>query len=417
MSMTSRQYFFLVLILGTLSAIGPFSIDMYLPGFPSIAANLHTTVAQVSLSLSSFFIGISVGQLLYGPLLDRFGRKNPLYFGISLYIIASLGCAAATSVNALIALRFMQAIGGCAGMVAARAMVRDIFPVSENAKVFSLLMLVIAVSPLVAPTLGGYVAADFDWHYIFYILTGIGIFILAGIHFVLPESRKPDTSVSLMPKQILKNFYSVLTEPQFYTYVLTSSIASAGLYAYIAGSPYVFIQIYKITGQQYGWVFAFAAMGLIGSSQLNSLLLRYYKSEQLIVAALFCQSCIGIVLFTGMVNGWWNVYAAVGWIFLFLCCQGFTFPNATALALAPFEKKAGSASALMGSIQMSLGAFASAMVSVLSNKNPNALPMTGVMAVCAFGGFCMLMLGTRIIRYKAGKTEIEEEAAEIIGTV
>ena len=417
MSITSRQYFFLVLILGTLSAIGPFSIDMYLPAFPSIAANLHTTVAQVSLSLSSFFIGISVGQLLYGPLLDRFGRKNPLYFGISLYIIASLGCVAATSVDALIALRFLQALGGCAGMVAARAMVRDIFPVSENAKVFSLLMLVIAVSPLVAPTLGGYISANFDWHYIFFILAGIGIFILAGVHFVLPESRKPDTSVSLMPKPIVKTFYSVLIEPQFYTYVLTSSIASAGLYAYIAGSPYVFIQIYKVTEQQYGWIFAFAAMGLIGSSQLNSLLLRKYTSEQIIVVALLCQSCIAIAFFTGMANGWWNVYAAVGWIFLFLCCQGFSFPNASALALAPFERKAGSASALMGSIQMSLGAFASATVSVLSNRNPNALPMTGVMAVCAVGGFCMLMTGTRIIQIKARKIMVKQEAAEIIETV
>jgi DHA1 family bicyclomycin/chloramphenicol resistance-like MFS transporter len=144
--MTSKKYFLLILILGTLSAIGPFSIDMYLPGFPSIAADLHTTVAKVSLSLSSFFIGISAGQLLYGPLLDRFGRKNPLYFGLSLYIIASVGCAMAVSPNALIGFRFLQAIGGCAGMVASRAMVRDIFPVNENAKIFSLLMLVVGVS-------------------------------------------------------------------------------------------------------------------------------------------------------------------------------------------------------------------------------------------------------------------------------
>ena len=417
MKITPKKYFFLVLILGTLSAIGPFSIDMYLPGFLSIAEHLHTTVAQVALSLSSFFIGISVGQLLYGPLLDRYGRKNPLYFGISLYIIASLGCAAATSVNALIGLRFLQALGGCAGMVAARAMVRDIFPVSENAKVFSLLMLVIAVSPLVAPTLGGYIAANLDWHYIFFILTAIGVFILAGVHFVLPESRKPDTSVSLMPRPIVRSFYSVLTEPQFYTYVFTSSIASAGLYAYIAGSPAVFIQRYQVTAQHYGWVFAFAAMGLIGSSQLNSLLLKKYKSEQIIVGSLLCQSLISLLFFGGMVAGWWNVYAAVGGVFLYLCCQGFTFPNASALALAPFEKKAGSASALMGSIQMGLGALASAMVSVLSNSSPTALPMTGVMAVCACGGFCMLMIGTRVIRYKANRLQVKEEAVGAVETV
>lgn len=417
MNIPRKKYFFLVLILGTLSAIGPFSIDMYLPGFPSIAAHLHTTVAQVALSLSSFFIGISAGQLLYGPLLDRYGRKKPLYFGVSLYIIASLGCAAAASVNALIVMRFFQALGGCVGMVAARAMVRDIFPVSENAKVFSLLMLVIAVSPLVAPTLGGYIAANLDWHYIFLVLTGFGVFILAGVHFVLPESRKPDLAVSLKPKPILRSFYSVFTEPQFYTYVFTSSIASAGLYAYIAGSPAVFIQLYKVTEQQYGWIFAFAAMGLIGSSQLNSLLLRKYKSEQIVVGSLLCQSVIGILFFTGMLKGWWNVYAAVGGIFLFLCCQGFTFPNASALALAPFEKKAGSASALMGSIQMTLGALASALVSFFSDRHPTALPMAGVMAACACGGFCMLMIGTGVIRYKASKQGVLEETAEMIETM
>ena len=415
--MTSRKYFFLVLILGTLSAIGPFSIDMYLPGFPSIAANLHTTVAQVALSLSSFFIGISVGQLLYGPLLDRFGRKNPLYFGLTLYVIASLGCATATSVEALIGLRFLQAIGGCVGMVAARAMVRDIFPVSENAKVFSLLMLVIAVSPLVAPTVGGYLAANVHWHYIFVILAGFGVFVLLGVHFVLPESRKADASVSLLPRSIMRTFFSVFRNPQFYTYVFTSSIASAGLYAYIAGSPGVFIEMYKVTEQQYGWIFAFAAMGLIGSSQLNSLMLRWYKSEQIIVVSLCCQSLISLVLFGGMVAGWWNLYAAVGGIFLFLCCQGFTFPNASALALAPFEKKAGSASALMGSIQMCIGATASAMVSVLSNRIHTALPMTGVMACCACGGLCMLLIGTRVIRHKASKAAVMEELVEVVETV
>src|SRR4051812_4397157 len=154
--MEERSKFSIILILGLLSAIGPFSIDMYLPGFPAIAVALHTTVARVSLSLSSFFIGISAGQFLYGPLLDRFGRKRPLYIGLTAYLLATVGCALATSVNALIVLRLLQALGGCVGMVASRAMVRDLFDVKDNARVFSLLMLVIGVSPLVAPTLGGY---------------------------------------------------------------------------------------------------------------------------------------------------------------------------------------------------------------------------------------------------------------------
>ncbi|HEY0896350.1 MAG TPA: Bcr/CflA family efflux MFS transporter, partial [Sphingobacteriaceae bacterium] len=169
--MSAKKPYFLIFILGTLSAIGPFSIDMYLPGFPAIARDLNTDVATVSLSLSSFFVGICAGQLLYGPLLDRFGRKKPLYFGLIIYLITSLACAFTTSVDMLIVLRFFQAVGGCVGMVASRAMVRDLFPVEESAKVFSMLMLVIGVSPLIAPTLGGYIAAGPGWHYIFIALT------------------------------------------------------------------------------------------------------------------------------------------------------------------------------------------------------------------------------------------------------
>src|SRR5215813_8879026 len=217
---TSRDKFFRILILGMLTAIGPFSIDMYLPAFPDIAKGLHTTVAQVTLSLSSFFIGISVGQLLYGPLLERFGRKKPLYVGLSIYLLASIGCALAGSVNALIILRLLQALGGCVGMVAARAMVRDLFEVKENAKIFSTLMLVVAVSPIIAPTLGGYVTAMLGWRYVFAMLIIVDIIIIAGTFFLLPESKKPDPTFSLRPAPILRNFKGVITHPQFYTYAL-----------------------------------------------------------------------------------------------------------------------------------------------------------------------------------------------------
>jgi DHA1 family bicyclomycin/chloramphenicol resistance-like MFS transporter len=388
---------------------------MYLPGFPAIAKDLDTTVAHIALSLSSFFIGISTGQLFYGPLLDRFGRKKPLYFGLSVYVLASIGCALATTADALIVLRFFQALGGCVGMVASRAMVRDIFPVNENARVFSTLMLVIGVSPLIAPTLGGYVSTVFGWHYVFAILALMGLLILLGVHFILPESRKGDASFSLRPASILKNYYAVLIHPQFYTYTFSGAIGGAGLYAYIAGSPFVFMELFRVTGQHYGWIFAFIAMGLVGSSQLNSLLLRKgYKSERIIILALLCQSLTGIILFIAAINNWLNAYNAVGIICVFLCCQGFIFPNASALALAPFSKNAGSASALMGGFQMGLGALASAMVSVFSNGT--ALPMTGIMATCATASFCILMIGNQIVRYKASVETAEEESAECIKT-
>src|SRR5204862_3095851 len=167
--------FNIILILVLLTAIGPFLIDMYLPAFPDIAKGLNASVAQVTLSLSSFFIGISAGQLLYGPLLERFGRKKPLYVGLCIYLLASVGCALAASINALIILRLLQALGGCVGMVAARAMVRDLFEVKENAKIFSTLMLVVAVSPIIAPTLGGYITSLLGWRYVFAMLIIVDI--------------------------------------------------------------------------------------------------------------------------------------------------------------------------------------------------------------------------------------------------
>ena len=411
--MKGKNKFFTILILGLLSAIGPFSIDMYLPGFTEIAKDLHSTVAHISLSLSSFFIGIAFGQLLYGPLLDRFGRKKPLYIGMFAYLLASIGCAFCTTADALIAIRLLQALGGCVGMVAARAMVRDLFPVEENAKIFSLLMLVVAVSPIIAPTLGGYVTAAFGWQSIFVILAGIAAFTLVAIYFALPQSRLPDASVSMRPKPIIKSFLQISKVPQFYTYAFTGSIAAAGLYAYIAGSPHVFMEIYKVTKQQYGWIFATIAMGLITSSQVNTLLLRKFTSEQIIRIALFCQSVAGILLFLGTFYHLLGLFSTIFLILIFLSCQGFTFPNSSALSMAPFSKNAGSASALMGAIQLGIGAFSSALVSLLHNET--AVPMAGVMACCALLSFIVLLLGRKVI-YRSNIESVQEESAEMMIT-
>ncbi len=410
-----NKNFYLILILGLLTAIGPFSIDMYLPAFPDIAKGLHTTVAQVTLSLSSFFIGISVGQLLYGPLLERFGRKKPLYAGLCIYLLASIGCAFAASVNALIVLRLLQALGGCVGMVAARAMVRDLFEVKENAKVFSYLMLVVAVSPIIAPTLGGYITAVLGWRYVFAMLIVVDLIVIISAYFLLPESKKPDPNFSLRPRPIIKNFSGVITHPQFYTYALTAAISAAGLYAYIGGSPHVFMEIFHVSEKQYGWIFALIAMGLIGASQVNSVLLKNYTSEQLIKIALRCQSIIGITMVCVTLFGWNDLFVTIFLIFIFLCTQGFVFPNASALSLAAFGHNAGSASALLGAIQMRIGAGTSALVSVLQNHT--ALPMTGVMACCAITALSVFSFGKKIIIQRASKRVVEEEDVEMISTL
>jgi MFS transporter, DHA1 family, multidrug resistance protein len=411
----TKKDFYLILILGMLSAIGPFSIDMYLPAFPDIAKHLDTTVAQVTLSLSSFFIGISAGQLLYGPLLERFGRKKPLYVGLCIYLIASFGCAMAASVNALIVLRLLQALGGCVGMVAARAMVRDLFEVKDNAKIFSTLMLVVAVSPIIAPTLGGYITAVLGWRFVFAMLMIVALIIIAGIYFLLPESKKPDPNFSLRPGPIIRNYSGVIRHPQFYTYALTAAISAAGLYAYIGGSPYVFMEIYKVNEKQYGWIFALIAMGLIGASQINSVLLKNYTSEQLIKVALACQCVIGAAMVLITLLGWNDVFITIFLLFIFLSSQGFIFPNASALSLASFGHNAGSASALMGAIQMGIGACTSALVSILQNHT--ALPMTGVMACCAIAALSVFSLGSKIIIKRASIKQVEEEDVEMISTL
>lgn len=389
----------MIFTLGLLSAIGPFSIDMYLPGFPDIARELHTTVAHITLSITSFFIGISVGQLIYGPLLDKYGRKKPLYIGLVVYLIASLGCAYSPSANVLIGIRFLQAIGACAGMVAARALVRDLFPVNENAKVFSLLMLVIAISPIVAPTLGGYLTALFGWQIIFMVLLSIGVIAIVFVYFFLPSGRSPNTDMSLRPKSITKGFWEVARVPQFYTYAFAGALASSGLYAYVAGSPSVFMVQYHVSEKQYGWIFATIAVGLIGASQVNTLMLRKYTSEQITRVTLFCQCLTGIMLVAGTWFHLLGLYSTILLILIFLSTQGFAFPNTSALSLAPFTANAGSASALMGAFQLGIGAVATALVSVLNNDT--AMPMAGVMCACAIGSFIVLLTGRRAIKKAA----------------
>jgi len=410
-----QSQFLLILILGLLSAIGPLSIDMYLPAFPSIAKGLNTTVASVMLSLSSFFIGISIGQLIYGPLLERYGRKTPLYFGLALYAISSFACATAMSVETLIAFRFFQALGGCVGMVASRAMVRDLFDVKDNAKVFSTLMLVIAVSPIIAPSLGGFISAYLGWRYIFVMLILVIASIIAGIYFLLPDSKGPDPPYSLKPVAIVTGFVTILKHPQFILYTFSGAVASAGLYAFISGSPYVFLEIFKATEQHYGWGFAFVASGLIGSSQLNSLLLKKYSSQEIIKVALMCQSVIAIILVSIAILGLSELFSTLILVFLYLSCQGFIFPNSAALSMAPFGHNAGNASALMGFIQMSLGAFMSAMVSLLHNGT--TVTMTGVMAFCSIVATLIFTFAKKSTIKPATVKLVEEEEIEMISTL
>ncbi len=410
-TMTKQRYFFLVLILGILTALAPFSIDMYLPGFPAIAKSLHTTTEKVSLSLSGFFIGFSVGQLLYGPLLDRFGRKNPLYVGLVIYIIASIGCYFVGSIQMLIGFRFLQAIGSCAATVAAMAMVRDIFPLKDNAKVFALLILILGLSPMLAPTVGGYITAAFGWRLIFVILTGIAVLILLTVIFFLPESYQPDPSYSLKPVPIISSFWLVIKNPQFFTYALCGAVAFSALFSYLAASPFVFMDVYGLSSKAYGLIFALLSVGLIGSSQVNSMLIRKFKSEQIVNVSLSCLVIVSILFLVGSVYGWLNMYGIIVLIFAVLCCVGITYPNTSALSLAPFTKNAGTAAALLGAVQMTIGTFTSIVVSMF--KSRSTIPMAGLIASAAIIAFLILMIGKRTIPEPV-ETDVKDEESNFL---
>lgn len=400
--MTTRQKYSLLFILGGLSALAPFSIDMYLPAFPAIAKGLDTDISQVALSLTSYFVGISIGQLFYGPITDKFGRKKPLLFGLTVFLLASIGCALSPTINWLIAMRVVLALGGCVGMVVSRAVVRDLFPVSEIAKIFSILMLIVGVAPILAPTIGGWVLTVSTWRTIFYFLTAFSFILILSVFFYLPESKNPNRAKSLKIQDVMKDYRDVLQEKTFLFYAFGSSIAMAGMFAYISGSPFVFMKFHGFTEAEYGWVFGANAMGFIIGSQLNRLLLNKFTSLQIITMSSFTLLFVSILLMTLLGLNLLTPALLITLIFTFLFSLGLLVPNCTALALAPFTYNAGSASALIGFIQMITGAGLSALVSILHNST--MFPMVFGMFFC--GTACFFIIMFLNFKVKKWKTEL-----------
>jgi len=388
-----RNHIILILILGSMTALSPFSIDMYLPAFQAIASDFSTTVARVSLSLSSYFVGLAVGQLFYGPLLDRYGRKRPLYVGLVVFILASLCCLFAKSTEALVAWRLIQALGGCVAGVASMAMVRDLFTIKESAKIYSLLILILGVSPLLAPTIGGYLSVEFGWHSVFLVLALMALALLLAIRFFLQESHIADPSVSLRIVPIFKGFAEIIKNPQFYTYAFSGAVAFSGLFVYLAGSPVIFLETFKVRAQVYGWIFAIVAAGMILASQLNVVFLKRFSNQQVLRTALTAQFLIGCGLCVGTWMGVLGLIGTVAMLFLFMGSFGLTNPNGGALALGPFSKNAGRASALLGFLQMGAGALASTSIGLLGISE--MLPVVSVMAGTSFLGLVILHWGTR----------------------
>lgn len=372
----------LILILGALTAFGPMSVDMYLPSLPTLERAFATDPGSVQFTLAAFFVGLALGQTFYGPLIDRFGRKGPLYIGLALYVVASLGCALAPNIETLIGLRFVQALGACAGMVSSRAMVRDLFDPQTAAKVFSLLVLVMGAAPILAPLAGGYLFTAFGWQAIFVVLALFGLCCLIATAKALPETLSPEARrAPLRLGGVLRGYAELLRDRLFLGYSLSSGVAYAGMFAYIAGSPFVFIDLYGVPANMYGWLFGLNAFGLIAASQVNRRLLTSLRADDVLRWALRAAAVFGVLVLGVGVSGFGGLPALLVPLFGFMASLGFIQANAMAGALAGHGARAGSASALLGTLQFVAATLAGVLVGVCHDGT--ARPMGVIIGVCA----------------------------------
>lgn len=390
----------LIVLLGALTAFTPVSIDMYLPALPVLGAEFSASPGHVQLSVASFFLGLAVGQGFYGPLSDRFGRTRPLYAGLSLFVLASIACALAPSINFLIVVRFFQALGACSGQVIARAVVRDLFDAREAVQVFSLLVLVMGVSPVLAPLVGGQVLLWFPWRTIFWIIGTLGVAGLTGSFLRLRETHHGERR-QLILGSVLRTYGELLRDRTFLGYVLTGGMAMAGMFAYIVGSPYVFIEHFHVTTEHFGFFFGANALGLVLAAQLNARLVRHLTSDAIIRKVLAVQVASGILLFAGAWSGFLQLYGVAILLFVYVASVGCLFPNVTAMAMAPHGSRAGSASALIGVIQFALAAASATLIGAVNSGA--VLPVATLIGICGVSAALLYWAMVHGSQAEAGK--------------
>ena len=373
--------YWLILLLGSVSALGPLAIDMYLPSFPAIAKELGSSTAAVQRTMAAYFAGLALGQLFYGPAGDRLGRKVPLYVGLTLFSAASAGCALARSVPMLVGLRFIQALGGCAEMVMARAVVRDRFGERDAARVFSALMLVMGAAPVLAPLTGGWLVVHASWRAVFGVQAAAGLTCLLAVTFGLPESLPADKRERRSPLEILGVYAHLLRERTLMVHTLAGSLVLAGLFAYVAGSPLVFMQLFHVRPDRFWIFFGTNAAGLIASSQVNGWLVQRVEPRRVLRGGLVAAACFGSVLVTVAVTRLGGFPAILVPLFAFMSCFGFIVPTSTAMAMAPYGRVAGNASAVVGCVQFAVSGIGGLIVSWL--QDGTAVPMAAAIAVAA----------------------------------
>lgn len=383
----------LIILLASLVAFGPLSIDMYLPSLPLIASDLGASEGQVQLTIGLFLAGFSIGMLFYGPLSDRFGRRPLLLGGIALYMLSSLGCALASAPEQLIFWRLLQALGGAAASVLARVIVRDLFPLNDAARVLSLMQQVTMVATLIAPLLGGYLILLSGWRVLFVILLGFAGICLLLVWLSIPETHRQEsrgTSIALA----FRAYLDIARQPRAVGYILCMGLSFGGMFAFITASPFVYIRFFGISPQLYGWLFALNIGGIMLMSFTNARLVRRLGSQRMLgfgsaitlVAALLLMLCAS--------SGWGGLPALVVCLLMYVSVTGMIGANCLACLMSIFSRQAGAAAGLAVATQFAIGTLCSALVGVFHDGSP--LPMALLIGVCGMG--CMLALRLTMTR-------------------
>ena len=361
-----------LIILSALMAFASISTDMYLPALPALSVALHSDPGHVQMTLSGFLVGFSLGQLLWGPIGDRFGRRGPIAIGAVLFVIGSTGCALSATAWQMVAWRVVQAVGACAGPVLARAMVRDLYARERSAQMLSTLMLVMGIAPLLGPILGGQVLAHWSWQGIFWILAGLGTLALLGL-LALPETLPAQNRTSQRLSEALIGYVGLASSRKLLCYAAVGGFFYGGIYAYLAGTPFAYIEYYRIPSQAYGLLFGVNIAGMMTANLLNTRLVMRLGINRMLVLGGAIAALSGIALAMDADFGWGGIYGLVVPLFGYVSMLGFIVANSVAGALAAFPHKAGAASAFVGSMHYGTGILTAAMVGWFADGTPFAM--------------------------------------------
>ncbi len=371
-----------LLILSALMAFASISTDMYLPALPALGIAFHTDPGHVQMTLSGFLVGFSLGQLLWGPISDRYGRRIPIAVGVLLFVIGSIGCAMSGGVWQMVGWRVVQAVGACAGPVLARAMVRDLYARERSAQMLSTLMLVMGIAPLLGPILGGQVLTLWSWQGIFWVLVGLGVLALAGL-LALPETLPKQRRTSQRLGEAFTGYLVLARHRRLLGYAVSGGFFYGGIYVYLAGTPFAYIQYYHVPPQAYGLLFGLNIAGMMTANLVNSRLVMRLGTDRLFQAGAAAAAASGIVLALDSRFGWGGLAGLVVPLFCYVSMLGFIVANSVAGALAAFPHKAGAASALVGATHYGAGIFTAAMVGWFADGTP--WTMGWILGVCGVG--------------------------------